>query len=618
MSKLEKLIKELCPDGVEYKTLGDVTFMERGTSLTQKSAETGKYPVISGGREPAFYCNRFNRSGETITVAGSGAGAGYVQYWNTDIFVCDAFSIKGKDFLSTKYLYYCLTNIQEKIYATKKGSGVPHVHISSIDKFSIPVPPLPVQEEIVRILDTFTELTKELTKELTERRRQYEYYRDALLTFDKLNGGGYSRRVKLGEIAVIMRGGNFQKKDFVESGLPCIHYGQMYTHFGTWADKTLTFVSKDVFEKSRQAHPSDIIMAVTSENVEDVCKCTAWVGSEPVAVSGHTAIIRHNQNAKYLSYFFQSAEFYRQKVKLAHGTKVIEVTPDKLNGIEIPLPPLDVQERLVRVLDNFDSICSDLNIGLPAEIEARKKQYEFYRDSLLTFAESGRIASDNVGGGCRYDLIRIVQYVFGYAPVRLGEIATDIFRGSGIKRDQITEDGIPCVRYGEIYTTYGVWFDKCKSHTELSKISNPKYFEHGDILFAITGESVDDIAKSTAYMGNEKCIAGGDIVVLRHNQNPKFMAYALSTSAAQAQKSKGKIKSKVVHSSIPAICEIEIPLPDLDEQKRIAEILDRFDALCNDISQGIPAEIEARRKQYEHYRDKLLTFSVVSTGSTTL
>ena len=207
--------------------------------------------------------------------------------------------------------------------------------------------------------------------------------------------------------------------------------------------------------------------------------------------------------------------------------------------------------------------------------------------------------------------IKLLQYVFGYAVVRLGDVAKNIYRGSGITREQVTTDGIPCVRYGEIYTTYGVWFDKCKSHTQIEKISNPKYFEHGDILFAITGESVEDIAKSTAYVGNEKCLAGGDIVVLKHNQNPKYLAYALSTHDAQKQKSKGKIKSKVVHSSVPAISEITIPLPPLSEQERIVKILDRFEKLVASTSSatgGIPAEIETRKKQYEYYRDKLLSF----------
>ena len=133
----------------------------------------------------------------------------------------------------------------------------------------------------------------------------------------------------------------------------------------------------------------------------------------------------------------------------------------------------------------------------------------------------------------------------------LGEIATDIYRGSGIKRTEVTESGIPCVRYGEIYTTYDIWFEECVSHTEETKISNGKYFEHGDVLFAITGESVEDIAKSVAYVGHERCMAGGDIVVMKHNEDPKYLAYALSTTNARQQKSKGKVKSKVVHSSVP-------------------------------------------------------------------
>ena len=118
---------------------------------------------------------------------------------------------------------------------------------------------------------------------------------------------------------------------------------------------------------------------------------------------------------------------------------------------------------------------------------------------------------------------------------KLGEIAIDIYRGSGIKREQITPTGTPCVRYGEIYTTYGIWFDKCISHTDATAISNPKYFEHGDILFVITGESVEDIAKSTAYVGHERCLAGGDIVVLKHEQNPKYLSYALATTDARCK-----------------------------------------------------------------------------------
>ena len=155
---------------------------------------------------------------------------------------------------------------------------------------------------------------------------------------------------------------------------------------------------------------------------------------------------------------------------------------------------------------------------------------------------------------------------------------------------------------------YDISFRECVSHTSEDVVANPKYFEHGDIIFTITGESVEEIGKSIAYLGNEKCMAGGDTVVMKHNQDSRFMSYVLSTTEAQAQKSKGRVKSKVVHSSVPALKEIVIPLPPLEEQKRIADILDNFHQLCNDISTGIPAEIEARTKQYEYYRDKLLTF----------
>ena len=248
--------------------------------------------------------------------------------------------------------------------------------------------------------------------------------------------------------------------------------------------------------------------------------------------------------------------------------------------IKVPVPPLEVQREIVHILDSFTLLTAELT----AELTARKKQYNYYRDTLLSFDSTVK-------------------------KVKLKDIAVDIYRGSGIKREEVTETGIPCVRYGEIYTTYNTWFDTCISHTRLEYVSSPKYFEYGDILFAITGESVEDIAKSVAYIGDEKCLAGGDIVVLKHNQEPRYLAHVLSTYKARQQKSKGKIKSKVVHSSVPAIEDIEIPLPSMEVQKRYADVLDNFEKICNDLNIGLPSEIEARKKQYEYYRDILLTFA---------
>lgn len=193
----------------------------------------------------------------------------------------------------------------------------------------------------------------------------------------------------LGDIATISRGGSFQKKDYTENGVPCIHYGQIYMYYGLFAEKTLTYISEEVAQKQKFAEPGDIIMAVTSENIDDVCKCMAWLGSEKVAVSGHTAIIHHSINPKYLVYWLSSTMFYQQKVKIAHGTKVIEVAPARLADIILPVPPLPVQREIVRILDNFTEITQKLTTELAAELIARKQQYEYYRNRLLAFDVRG-------------------------------------------------------------------------------------------------------------------------------------------------------------------------------------------------------------------------------------
>ena len=184
MSKLQDLIDSLCPNGVEFKPLGEVCEFKRGDTLSSKDAIVGTVPVMAGGQKPSCYHNVANRSGETIVIAGSGAYAGFVTYWNIPVFVSDAFSVNPSNCLLPKYVFYFLKNNQEKIHATKKGAGVPHVHGKDIAKFSIPIPPLAVQEEIVRILDRFSNYAAELQAELQARKEQYEYYRNLLLTFN--------------------------------------------------------------------------------------------------------------------------------------------------------------------------------------------------------------------------------------------------------------------------------------------------------------------------------------------------------------------------------------------------------------------------------------------------
>lgn len=202
------------------------------------------------------------------------------------------------------------------------------------------------------------------------------------------NGVEYKR---LGEVAEIRRGGSLQKKDFTNDGLPCIHYGQIYTKYDLESSESISRVAPECFKKQPLASRNDIIMAVTSENFEDVCKSMVWRGDEPVAVSGHTAIITFKYDPKYLVYYFGSEMFRKKKYGLVHGTKVMEVTPRDLERTDVPIPPLKIQQEIVRILDKF----TQLQAELQAELALRLKQYEYYRDELLSFGK----LSDLEGGG---------------------------------------------------------------------------------------------------------------------------------------------------------------------------------------------------------------------------
>lgn len=186
VGRIEKLISELCPDGVEYRALGSVCGFRRGQSIKREDLRDGEIPVIAGGREPAYFHDFPNRAGETIAVSGSGAYAGFVSFWTIPVFLSDSFSVHPNTELKAKYVYYFLKNNQTQIHKSKRGGGVPHVYGKDLVSLKIPIPPLPIQSEIVKSIDTF----KELEAELEARKKQYEYYRDKLLNIKDLNGGG--------------------------------------------------------------------------------------------------------------------------------------------------------------------------------------------------------------------------------------------------------------------------------------------------------------------------------------------------------------------------------------------------------------------------------------------
>ncbi|AWX14912.1 restriction endonuclease subunit S [Mergibacter septicus] len=278
----------------------------------------------------------------------------------------------------------------------KSASGVTRFNISKarFKKILVPIPcpnnpekSLAIQAEIVRILDTFTELTAELTAELNMRKKQYNYYRNQLLSFKE----DEVEWKTLGEIGNFIRGNGLQKKDLLTKGFPAIHYGQIYTKYGLTANETFSYISDELGKKLRKANYNDLLLATTSENDEDVVKPLAWLGND-VAISGDMMLFRHKQNVKYLAHFFLTENFQAQKRKYITGAKVRRVSSTDLAKIVVPIPypnnpekSLAEQARIASILDKFDTLTTSLQEGLPREIELRQKQYEYYRDLLLNF-----------------------------------------------------------------------------------------------------------------------------------------------------------------------------------------------------------------------------------------
>ena len=357
---------------VEWKPLGEVAELKRGTSITKKTSNEGEIPVISGGQQPAYYIDQFNREGKTITVAGSGAYAGHVMYWEEPIFVGDAFSVKTDEtILSTKYVYHFLLKNQQKIYAMKKGSGVPHVYPKDLGVLEIPVPPLSVQQEIVRILDKFTQLEAELKAELeTElkcRKRQYEYYRDKLLTSDEKQ----VEWKKLGEVMDVYTGGE-APKNLIRGEKP---EGNFIYPIYSNGEEIYGFTDSYRIEKD----------AVTISSIG------AKTGTIYFRKAYFTPIIRlkvlvpkNKQilNSRYVFHYLSNIPIITKK------SSVPNINANEVKRIQIPIPPIEEQERIAGILDKFDTLVNSISEGLPREIELRRKQYEYYREKLLSFPKN--------------------------------------------------------------------------------------------------------------------------------------------------------------------------------------------------------------------------------------
>ncbi|MBQ7562336.1 MAG: restriction endonuclease subunit S [Synergistaceae bacterium] len=371
-----------CPDGVEFKKLGDICEFNRGTSLTSARAVAGEIPVISGGLKPAFYHNISNRPAGCITVAGSGS-AGYVSFWEVPIFCADSFTVdpKNTNEILSKYLYYYLTNIQEEIYRRKSPGPIPHIYGKNLADFMIPLPPLEVQREIIRILDKFTELTRELTRELELRKKQYNYYRDKLLTFDNS-----IKWVTIEELFDIRTGYTPSKRNdsYWENGVvPWFRMDDIRMN-GRILSSAMQKISLEAVKN--RPFPANSLIISTSATIGE----HALITVDFLANQRFTCLTIKKEFESECDIMF--AFYYCYELKklclqnLNHG-HFDSVDMKKFRLFRFPLPPIEEQQRISAILDKFDSLCNSITSGIPAEINARRKQYEYYRDKLLTFKQ---------------------------------------------------------------------------------------------------------------------------------------------------------------------------------------------------------------------------------------
>ena len=386
MHNIKELVKKLCPNGVEYKYIGDLITIEKGKQLNKTLlSDSGKYPVINGGITPSGYWNEYNYNEGLITISQGGASAGFVNYIETKFWAgahCYVVS-KVNEGINYRYIYHFLKSKEIELQNFQVGAGIPSVSLLDIKKLCLAVPPIEVQNEIVRILDNFTELEAELEVELEARKKQYAYYRNKMFKFDR-----DIKYYSLKEVCITIKDGmhNLPKDNSLNGEYPILSAQNINN--GTISFDAKRYVSKEIYDRENKRinlEKNDVLLTI-------------------VATIGRTAVINENNkmllqrsvcalkpnekiHAYYLKYYLETNKVQEYMARNAHGSAQSGLYLNQVSEIQIPVPPLEEQEKIVNILDRFDKLCNDISEGLPAEIEARRKQYEYYRDKLLNFKD---------------------------------------------------------------------------------------------------------------------------------------------------------------------------------------------------------------------------------------
>ena len=590
MTNILELLKN---EKVEWKKLGEVADIQRGRVISKKYLEEhrGEFPVYSSQTQNDGVIGRidtYDFDGEYITWTTDGAYAGTVFYRLGKFSITNICGlIKPKDELLIKYLFYWLQIEAKKHVAS--GSGNPKLMSNVVAKIKIPIPTLEIQGKIVNILDKLTNYIFELQLELQSRTKQYTYYRDRLLSEEYLNNVTKEMEedrklslVKLEEVVTIKNGKDWKKLG--QGNIPVYGSGG---EMGILVDK--------------YSYDKPTVLIPRKESIDNVFYLDKPFWN--VDTIFHTEIDESKLIPKYFYYFI---EHYNLK-KLSDNSTRPSLTQSTLNKLKLPLPSLSLQNKIVKVLDKFQVLLADTKGLLPEEIEQRQKQYEYYREKLLTFGVEcdSTHARTAVVTNNYYDILQeavnIVEIEIDdrVEELILGDIGKISMCKRILKNQTISEGDIPFYKIGTFGKKADAYISRDLFEEYKGKYSYPK---KGEILLSASGT----IGRTIIFNGEDSYYQDSNIVWLSHDEDKILNSYLYYCYQIinWNPSTGGTIKRLYNYNLI----NINIVVPPLYVQQHVVAILDKFDTLVNDIKEGLPKEIEQRQKQYEYWRERLLNF----------
>ena len=543
MNKIEKLIKEFCPDGVEWKKLGEVCNISTGKLNANVKIENGKYPFFTCNEIPSKI-DTYSFDTTAILLSGNGSRIGHVNLYSGKF---DAYQRTyvieiSEENIDIKFLYYFFKTFVKKYIDKNKTTGsIPYITLPILKDFKIPIPSIEAQEKIVKILDNFTKYVTELQAELQARNNQYNYYRDMLLSEDYLNKisekiyeieeNRILALVPIKEVCIRQRGFSITAGEMKE-----IHKENAPIKIFAGGKTTANIDEYNIDKKYIIKKPSIIVKSRGNIDFEFYDKPFSHKNELWSYSSNDDNIL----NIKYLYYYLKkNIKYFEDK---AISGKLPQISTGITDNYKIWMPSIIIQNKIVKILDRFQELLSDTKGLLPLEIEQRRKQYEYYREKLLTFdKEEGYALSTAQHSTAQQEItskfFELLKEAAKIADIdindkvewkTLGEIGNFV-NGSGMPKTMFDENGeIGAIHYGHIYTKYNMFV-----YNPIVKISDEnskklKKVKIGDLVIAKTSENIEDIMKTVAYLGYNEAVAGGHSAIFSHNQNAKYLSYVFN------------------------------------------------------------------------------------------